>query len=39
MSKTTSMMDMLRDLEAYGCGEVPSALELLRGPVLEKWEA
>jgi hypothetical protein len=34
---STAKRDLQRDLESYACGEVPSALELLRCPVLERW--
>lgn len=36
---STSKRDLQRDLESYACGEVPSALELLRCPLLERWSA
>jgi hypothetical protein len=29
---------LLRDIEAYTCGEVPSPLDLRRAPTLEHWE-
>jgi hypothetical protein len=37
MSKTTPEKDLRRDIESYICGETPSALELLRAPVIEDW--
>ena len=37
MGKTTPEQDLLRDLESYACGEIPSALELLRAPLIEDW--
>lgn len=30
--------DLLRDVECYTCGEVPSAMEMIRAPRLDAWE-
>lgn len=29
---------LVRDVEAYTCGEIPSAIAMLRAPRLEDWE-
>jgi hypothetical protein len=29
--------DLLRDIECYTCGEPPSALLMLRAPIIENW--
>jgi hypothetical protein len=30
--------ELLRDIESYSCGEIPSAIAMLRAPRLEDWE-
>ncbi|MCA6098171.1 hypothetical protein [Bradyrhizobium australafricanum] len=31
--------ELLKDIESYTCGEVPSPIVMLRAPRLEEWEA
>jgi hypothetical protein len=37
MSRTTPKQDLLRDIESYTCGETPSAMDMLRAPVIDEW--
>lgn len=36
---TDKEADLLRDIERFECGKVPSALEMKRAARLEEWEA
>lgn len=31
--------DLLRDIEAFTCGQQPSAMRMLRAPRIDEWEA
>jgi hypothetical protein len=37
MSRTTLVKDFKRDMEAYTAGETPSAMDLLRAPIIDDW--
>jgi hypothetical protein len=36
--RSQTKQQLLRDVEAYTCGEVPSPLDLRRAPTLKHWE-